>query len=88
MKLPYVESQSSKEVENVTLGKYNVTDKVSSMTVVNGLRCVCVFFFLSKKVAVLGLLWDLKSSKVAQSRLKSPKIALSRLKSPLVSLSH
>ena len=54
MKLPYVESQSSKEVENVTLGKYNVTDKVSSMTVVNGLRCVCVFFFLSKKVAVLG----------------------------------
>ena len=53
MKLPYVESQSSKEVENVTLGKYNVTDKVSSMTVVNGLRCV-FFFFLSKKVAVLG----------------------------------
>ena len=35
-----------------------------------------------------GLLWDLKSPKVAQSRLKSPKIALSRLKSPLVSLSH
>lgn len=54
MKLPYVESQSSKEVENVTLGKYNVTDKVSSMTVVNGLRCVCFFFFLSKKVTVLG----------------------------------
>ena len=52
MKLPYVESQSSKELENVTLGKYNVTDKVSSMTIVNGLRCV--FFFLSKKVAVLG----------------------------------
>ena len=35
-----------------------------------------------------GLVWDLKSPKVAQSRLKSPKIALSRLKSPLVSLSH
>ena len=30
----------------------------------------------------LGLLWDLKSPKVAQSRLKSPKIALSRLRSP------
>ena len=30
----------------------------------------------------LGLLWDLKSPKVAQSRLKPPKIALSRLKSP------
>ena len=33
------------------------------------------------KAAYLGLLWDLKSPKVAQSRLKSPKIALSRLKS-------
>ena len=32
----------------------------------------------------LGLLWDLKSPKVAQSRLKSPKIALSRLKSPKI----
>ena len=31
---------------------------------------------------IIGLLWDLKSPKVAQSRLKSPKIALSRLKSP------
>ena len=31
---------------------------------------------------------DLKSPKVAQSRLKSPKIALSRLRSPLVALSH
>ena len=31
---------------------------------------------------VEGLLWDLKSPKVAQSRLKSPKVALSRLKSP------
>ena len=30
----------------------------------------------------LGLLWDLKSPKVGQSRLKSPKIALSCLKSP------
>lgn len=54
MKLPYVESQSSKEVENVTLGKYNVTDKVSSMTVVNGLRCVCVFFFSFQKSSCLG----------------------------------
>lgn len=52
MKLPYVESQSSKEVENVTLGKYNVTDKVSSMTVVNGLRCV--FFFSFQKSSCLG----------------------------------
>lgn len=52
MKLPYVESQSSKEVENVTLGKYNVTDKVSSMTVVNGLRCV--FFFPFQKSSCLG----------------------------------
>ena len=53
MKLSYVESQSSKELENVTLGKYNVTDKVSSMTKVNGMKRV--FFFLSKKVAVLSL---------------------------------
>ena len=49
MKLPYVESQSSKEVENVTLGKYNVTDKVSSM---NGLRCVVFFSF--QKSSCLG----------------------------------
>ena len=33
-----------------------------------------------------GLLWDLKSPKVAQSHLKLPKIALSRLKSPKVAL--
>lgn len=52
MKLPYVESQSSKELENVTLGKYNVTDKVSSMTIVNGLRCV--FFFFFQKSSCLG----------------------------------
>ena len=31
---------------------------------------------------IQGLLWDLKSPKVTQSRLKSPKIALSRLKLP------
>ena len=53
MKLPYVESQSSKELENVTLGKYNVTDKVSSTTKVNGMKRV-FFFFLPKKVAVLS----------------------------------
>ena len=29
----------------------------------------------------IGLLWDLKSPKVAHSRLKSPKVAFSRLKS-------
>ena len=27
----------------------------------------------------LGLLWDLKSPKIALSRLKSPKVALGRL---------
>ena len=43
---------------------------------------------VSSHLRKLGLLWDLKSPKVAQSRLKSPKIALSRLKSPLVSLTH
>ena len=49
MKLPYVESQSSKELENVTLGKYNVTDKVSSMTKVKGLGVYFLFFFFLKK---------------------------------------
>ena len=54
MKPPYVESQSSEELENATLGKNNVTDKVSSMTIVKHWAEVCIFFFLSKKVAVLG----------------------------------
>lgn len=36
MKLEYVENQSSKELENVTLGKYNVTNKVPSMKKVDG----------------------------------------------------
>ena len=36
----------------------------------------CLYFH-----GVLGLLWDLKSPKVALSRLKSSKVALSRLKS-------
>lgn len=51
MKLPYVESQSSKELENVTLGKYNVTDKVSSTTKVNGMKRV--FFFSSQNSSCL-----------------------------------
>ena len=49
MKLPYVESQSSEELENATLGKYNVTDKVSSMTIVKHWAEVCIFFFFPKK---------------------------------------
>lgn len=49
MKLPYVESPSSKELENVTLRKYNVTDKVSSMTIVKHWAKVCIFFFFPKK---------------------------------------
>ena len=36
-------------------------------------------FGCDRKLELQGLLWDLKSPKVAQSRLKSPKIALSRL---------
>ena len=52
MKLPYVESPSSKELGNVTLGKYKVTNKVSSMTIVNGLRSV--FFFSFQKSSCLG----------------------------------
>ena len=43
---------------------------------------------IKPKKLKLGLLWDLKSPKVAQSRLKSPKIALSRLRSPFVALNH
>ena len=45
-------------------------------------HCCTVLATIKPKQLKLGLLWDLKSPKVAQSRLKSPKIALSPLKSP------
>ena len=48
----------------------------------NGLIGLVLVCFVVVVVLSLGLLWDLKSPKVALNRLKLPKVALNRLKSP------